>query len=87
MKRREFIAGLGSAAALSFAAHAQQAMPVIGFLNGQSLATFGEHLASFRQGLGETGYVAPERLAERFSHSQDPTATLICGVRAIEPVE
>jgi putative ABC transport system substrate-binding protein len=36
---------------------AQQTMPVIGFLNSQSLATFREPLVSFRQGLGETGHV------------------------------
>jgi hypothetical protein len=33
MRRREFIAGLGGAAVSSFAARAQQAIPVIGFLD------------------------------------------------------
>jgi len=56
MRRREFIAGLGSAAAWPVAARAQQPnLPVIGFLSGGELQA---HLvAVFRQGLGTTGYV------------------------------
>ena len=57
MKRREFIAGLGSAAAWPFAARAQQpALPVIGFVSLASADAFGQ-TGPFRQGLGKTGYV------------------------------
>jgi putative tryptophan/tyrosine transport system substrate-binding protein len=58
MQRREFITLVGGAAALSFAARAQQpAMPVIGCLNSLAAAPITHLLAAFRQGLNETGYV------------------------------
>jgi putative tryptophan/tyrosine transport system substrate-binding protein len=57
MKRREFIAGLGSAAAWPLAARAQQPkVPVIGYL-GASLPNNSVTLAPFLQGLKETGFV------------------------------
>jgi putative ABC transport system substrate-binding protein len=58
MRRRDFIAGLGGAAALPLAAHAQPpAMPVIGFLGSESLGLDAGRLPAFREGLRETGFV------------------------------
>jgi putative ABC transport system substrate-binding protein len=57
MMRREFIGLVAGVAAWPFAACAEQAMPVIGFLNGATPKEFERFAAAFRQGLGETGHV------------------------------
>ena len=59
MRRREFIALLGSAAvAWPLAARAQQpTLPVVGFFGGDSADLTTDLLRAFRQGLKETGYV------------------------------
>jgi putative tryptophan/tyrosine transport system substrate-binding protein len=57
MRRRDFIAGLGSAVAWPLAASAQQTGPVIGFLSGATERTAPHLTAAFRRGIGEQGYV------------------------------
>jgi putative ABC transport system substrate-binding protein len=57
MRRRDFIAGLGGAVALPFAARAQQAMLVVGFLRSTSLTNAPHLVAAFRTGLKEVGFL------------------------------
>jgi putative ABC transport system substrate-binding protein len=63
MRRREFIAGLGTAAAVRPVLAQQRAMPVIGYLSGRTAADSVDVLADFRSGLGQAGYVEGRNVA------------------------
>ena len=64
MKRRDLIALLASAPVASpFAARAQKAIPVIGYLSGGSASFYTTILPSFHEGLRESGYVEGKNIA------------------------
>jgi putative ABC transport system substrate-binding protein len=57
LKRRDFVAMLGGAAAWPLAANAQHpAMPVIGYLSGATFNAMREYVAAFHRGLAEAGF-------------------------------
>ena len=69
MRRRDFIAGLGSAAAWPVVAQAQQpAVPVVGLLGAQGLSV---QVAAVRQGLRELGFIEGQNLAIEYRWAGD----------------
>jgi putative tryptophan/tyrosine transport system substrate-binding protein len=64
MRRRDFIAALAGSAAWPLAVRAQQrALPVIGFLGGESADLDADRLQGFRQGLKEAGFAEGQNVA------------------------
>jgi putative ABC transport system substrate-binding protein len=73
--RRELLVALGGAVAWPLAARAQQdALPVIGFLNGASAWEYSRPVAAFRQSLSEGGSVENKNLS---SNTAGPRVTTI----------
>jgi len=65
IKRREFITGLGRAAAWPVVARAQQAakLPTIGFMGSATASTESERVAAFAQRLRELGWIDGRNVA------------------------
>jgi putative ABC transport system substrate-binding protein len=72
MRRREFLSGLGVAAAWPLAASAQPTtMPVIGVLGSQSQATMTDVLSGFRRGLLESGFAEGQNVKIEYRWAED----------------
>jgi putative ABC transport system substrate-binding protein len=79
MRRRDFIAGLGGAAAASpLMLRAQQpAMPVVGFLSAQSAEVdYKDTTIPFLQGLKEAGYVEGRNVAVEYRYAENQLVLL-----------
>src|SRR5437868_7252510 len=77
MRRRDFVAFIGSAAAWPLAASAQQpGTPVIGFLHSASPDTYVSQMKAFHQGLKETGYVEGQNVAIEYRWAENQMARL-----------
>lgn len=64
MRRRDFIATLGGAAAIPLAARAQQqTVPLIGFLSSLTQSDSSQLVAAFHRGLAESGFAEGKSLA------------------------
>src|SRR5512147_1778094 len=84
MKRRDFlaVAGAAAAAAWSRGARAQAAgaapspssLPLVGFLNSASAATYRFNADAFREGLAQAGFVEGRnlRIEERWANGDYP---------------
>jgi putative ABC transport system substrate-binding protein len=77
MRRREFIALVGSSAAWPLAVRAQQpGMPVIGFLHSASPEPYAPQVNAFRQSLKEAGYVEGQNVATEYRWAENQIARL-----------
>jgi len=67
LRRREFVAALGGAAAWPLAAGAQQtARPLVAFINSGSAGGYQHAVVAFRQGLKEAGYVEGQNVTVEY---------------------
>src|SRR6476660_5226593 len=76
MRRREFIAGIGIAAAWRLPAYAQQPAPSIGFLSNASPDEYALRLSAFRRGLQETGFVEGQSVKIEYRWANGENARL-----------
>jgi hypothetical protein len=78
IRRREVIAGLGSAITWPVVARAQQRpLPVIGFVYPGSATASADNVAAFRKGLGETGYVEGQNVTIEYNWLEEAAESIV----------
>jgi putative tryptophan/tyrosine transport system substrate-binding protein len=82
MRRREFMAGLGIAAAWPVAARAQQAVPAIGYLDLGSPDTRRDVVDAVHRGLSESGYIEGRNLAIEYRWAPEDRVDQLPGLAA-----
>jgi putative ABC transport system substrate-binding protein len=85
VKRRTFIAGLGSAAAWPVVARAQQLpLPVIGYLGSQFAdIDYKNVTVPFLQGLKEIGYVDGKNVSVEYRWAENQRRTFIAAIGSV----
>jgi putative tryptophan/tyrosine transport system substrate-binding protein len=71
MKRREFIAGLGSATVWPLVAQGQQPLPVIGYLDPGTTEGRAPYFRAFLNGLKEVGFIDGKNLTIEYRAAED----------------
>ena len=90
MRRRDFIAALGGAAAMPLAAHAQQLpiRPLVAVLSPPSAAAAARNINALRTGLRDLGYVEGRNVTIEVRHAAGEIArlpALAAGLAALNP--
>src|SRR4051794_16414343 len=77
MNRREFVGPVAAAAATwPVVTRAQQAVPVIGFLDSRSSGAMTSRLVAFRQGLKEVGFIEGENVRVEYRWAENKSDSL-----------
>jgi putative ABC transport system substrate-binding protein len=77
LQRRNFITLIGTSVAWPMVARAQQqALPVIGFLSGQTPSDYAHVVAAFHRGLNEGGFVEGRNVAIEYRWAEQQTERL-----------
>jgi putative ABC transport system substrate-binding protein len=76
MRRRDVVILIGGTALLPLAAHAQQTVPVVGYLGAESPTLFATRLKAFRDGLERTGFTEGRNLTIEYRWAEGNNARL-----------